>query len=51
MRALKRIDVNGPGRVMGLTATGEIKQQLFAKAAAEDAALAAQAPGSPQCRP
>lgn len=37
------IDVTGVGRVMGLTEMGEIKQQLFAEAAAEDAALAAQA--------
>lgn len=37
------IDPTGAGRVMGLTQMGEIKQQLYAEAAAEDAALAAQA--------
>jgi hypothetical protein len=33
------IDATGLGRVMGLTQMGEIKQQLYAEAAAEDAAL------------
>ena len=36
-------DPTGLGRVMGLTQMGEIKQQLYAEAAAEDAVLAAQA--------
>ena len=36
------IDATGLGRVMGLTQMGEIKQQLYAEAAAEDAALAVQ---------
>lgn len=34
------IDATGLGRVTGLTHMGEIKQQLYAEAAAEDAALA-----------
>ncbi len=34
------IDPTGLGGVMGLTTMGEIKQQLYAEAAAEDAALA-----------
>lgn len=38
------IDATGLGRVMGLTQMGEIKQQLYAEAAAEDAALAAAPP-------
>ena len=37
------IDATGLGRVMGLTQMGEIKQQLYAEAIAEDAALAVQA--------
>lgn len=37
------IDPTGLGRVMGLTEMGEIKQQLYAEAEADDAALAAQA--------
>jgi hypothetical protein len=37
------IDVTGLGRVMGLAEMGDIKQQLYAEAAAEDAAIAAQA--------
>ena len=37
------IDATGLGRVMGLTQMGEIKQQLYAEAAVEDAALAVQA--------
>ena len=37
------IDATGLGRVMGLTQMGEIKQQLYAEAAADDATLAAQA--------
>jgi hypothetical protein len=37
------IDPTGVGRVLGLTEMGEIKQQLYAEAAADDAALAAQA--------
>ena len=46
------IDPTGLGRVFGLTQMGEIKQQLYAEAAAEDAALAAPAtapamPGDP----
>ena len=36
-------DPTGLGRVMGLTQMGEIKQQLYAEAADEDAVLAAQA--------
>ena len=36
-------DPTGLGRVMGLTQMGEIKQQLYAEAAEEDAVLAAQA--------
>ena len=36
------IDATGLGGAMGLTEMGEIKQQLFAEAEAEDAALAAQ---------
>ncbi|MEO1226587.1 MAG: hypothetical protein AAFX92_20405 [Pseudomonadota bacterium] len=36
-------DPTGLGRVTGLTQMGEIKQQLYAEAAAEDAVLAAQA--------
>ena len=36
-------DPTGMGRVMGLTQMGEIKQQLYAEAADEDAVLAAQA--------
>lgn len=35
------IDPTGLGRVMGLTQMGEIKQQLYAEAEADDAALAA----------
>lgn len=35
------IDPTGVGRVLGLTQMGEIKQGLYAEAAAEDAALAA----------
>ncbi|MDX5412683.1 MAG: hypothetical protein LPK02_06525 [Rhodobacterales bacterium] len=35
------IDVTGLGRVTGLTQMGEIKQQLYAEAAADDAAAAA----------
>lgn len=35
------IDATGLGRAMGLTRMGEIKQQLHAEAAADDAALAA----------
>jgi hypothetical protein len=41
------IDVTGLGRVMGLAEMGEIKQQLYAEAAAEDAAIAAQALETP----
>lgn len=41
------IDATGLGRVMGLTQMGEIKQQLYAEAAAEDAALAAQSAAVP----
>ena len=37
------VDPTGLGRVMGLTQMGEIKQQLYAEAADEDAVLAAQA--------
>ena len=37
------VDPTGLGRVMGLTQMGEIKQQLYAEAAGEDAVLAAQA--------
>ena len=37
------VDPTGLGRVMGLTQMGEIKQQLYAEAAEEDAVLAAQA--------
>lgn len=37
------VDPTGLGRVMGLTEMGEIKQQLYAEAADEDAVLAAQA--------
>ena len=37
------VDATGLGRVMGLTQMGEIKQQLHAEAAEEDAGLAAQA--------
>ena len=37
------VDPTGLGRVMGLTQMGEIKQQLYAEAADEDAMLAAQA--------
>ena len=37
------VDPTGVGRVLGLTEMGEIKQQLYAEAAADDAALAAQA--------
>jgi cell pole-organizing protein PopZ len=37
------IDPTGVGRMLGLTEMGEIKQQLYAEAAADDAALAAQA--------
>ena len=37
------VDATGLGRVMGLTQMGEIKQQLYEEAAAEDAVLAAQA--------
>ncbi|NAZ38248.1 hypothetical protein [Rubellimicrobium sp. CFH 75288] len=41
------IDATGLGRAMGLTQMGEIKQQLYAEAAAEDAArAAAQAPAA-----
>ena len=40
------IDATGLGRVLGLTQMGEIKQQLYSEAAAEDAALAA-SPNSP----
>jgi len=36
-------DPTGMGRIMGLTQMGEIKQQLYAEAADEDAMLAAQA--------
>lgn len=36
-------DPTGLGRVMGLTQMGEVKQQLYAEAAEEDAVLAAQA--------
>jgi len=35
------IDPTGAGRVLGLTQMGEIKQQLYAEAAADDTALAA----------
>ncbi len=41
------IDATGLGRAMGLTQMGEIKQQLYAEAAAEDAALAAQSATPP----
>jgi hypothetical protein len=37
------IDPTGVGRVLGLTEMGEIKQQLYAEAEADEAALAAQA--------
>ena len=37
------VDPTGLGRAMGLTQMGEIKQQLYAEAADEDAVLAAQA--------
>ena len=37
------LDATGLGRAMGLTQMGEIKQQLYTEAAAEDALLAAQA--------
>ena len=37
------LDPTGLGRVMGLTQMGEIKQQLYSEAAAEDLVLAAQA--------
>ena len=37
------VDPTGLGRVMGLTQMGEIKQQLYAETADEDAVLAAQA--------
>lgn len=37
------VDPTGLGRAMGLTQMGEIKQQLYAEAANEDAVLAAQA--------
>jgi hypothetical protein len=40
------VDPTRVGRLLGLTEMGEIKQQLYAEAAAEDAALAAAA-GSP----
>lgn len=37
------VDPTGVGRLLGLTQMGEIKQQLYAEAADEDAVLAAQA--------
>ena len=40
------IDLTGLGRVMGLTGMGEIKQQLYAEADAEDAAALAAANGA-----
>lgn len=45
------VDPTGLGRVMGLTEMGEIKQQLYAEAEAEDAALAAQAIAPPVAPP
>lgn len=44
------IDATGLGRVMGLTRMGEIKQQLYAEAEAEDAALAAQSAAPPSAQ-
>ena len=41
------IDPTGVGTLLGLTEMGEIKQQLSAEAAAEDTAMATQAPAAP----